>query len=145
MGAAFSTCAGFLEKGDSRGEEAARTMTKSAWQPIITDCSKQAGTYRPYFDNVIETLAAILEQRDAAVAQFEAEGREILVEHTNKAGATNVEQNPILRLINDLNRDALAYWRDLGLTPAGLKRIDEQSMKQRRKSALSEALKGLGG
>lgn len=120
-------------------------MTKPEWQTIITDCSKQAGTYRPYFDNVIETLAAILEQRDAAVAQFEAEGREILVEHTNKAGATNVEQNPILRLINDLNRDALAYWRDLGLTPAGLKRIDEQSMKQRRKSALSEALKGLGG
>ncbi len=120
-------------------------MTKPEWQTIITDCSKQAGTYRLFFDSVIDTLAAILEKRDAAEEQFEAEGREILVEHTNKAGATNVEQNPILRLINDLNRDALAYWRDLGLTPAGLKRIDEQSMKQRRKSALSEALKGLGG
>ena len=68
----------------------------------------------------------------------------MLVNHTNKAGATNVEQNPCLRLINDLNRDALAYWRDLGLTPAGLKRIDEAAMKQRKKSALAEALKGLG-
>jgi hypothetical protein len=48
-------------------------------------------------------------------------------------------------MINDLNRDALAYWRDLGLTPAGLKKTDEAAMKQRKKSALGEALKGLGG
>lgn len=118
-------------------------MTKSAWATIITDCAKSAGTYRTYFDSVINTLASILERRDAAEEKFAEDGEEILVEHTNKAGATNFEQNPILRLINDLNRDALAYWRDLGLTPAGLKRIDEQSMKQRKKSGLAEALKGL--
>ena len=47
-------------------------------------------------------------------------------------------------MVNELNRDALAYWRDLGLTPAGLKRIDVQSMKQRKKSALAEALSGIG-
>ena len=26
--------------------------------------------------------------------------------------------------MNDLNRDALAYWRDLGLTPAGYKKLN---------------------
>ena len=119
-------------------------MDKSAWIERIRANATSAGTYRPYFDDVIDTLADILERRDIAREMFEASGGNIIVNHTNKAGATNIEQNPVLRMVNDLNRDALAYWRDLGLTPAGLKRIDEQSMKQRKKSALVEALKGLG-
>ena len=120
-------------------------MDKSAWVERITASAVAAGTYRPYFDDVIDTLADILERRDVARAMFDESGGNIIVNHTNKAGATNIEQNPMLRMVNDLNRDALAYWRDLGLTPAGLRRIDEQSMKQRKKSALAEALKGLGG
>lgn len=120
-------------------------MDKSAWVARIKESTIAAGMYRPYFDDVIDTLADILERRDIARALFAESGGNVLVNHTNKAGATNIEQNPVLRMINDLNRDALAYWRDLGLTPAGLKRIDEHSMKQRKKSALGEALKGLGG
>lgn len=119
-------------------------MDKSGWIRRITDSAVAAGTYRPFFDDVIETLADILERRDIARELFIESGGNIIVNHTNKAGATNPEQNPALRMVNDLNRDSLAYWRDLGLTPAGLKRIDEQSMKQRKKSALGEALKGLG-
>lgn len=119
-------------------------MERSEWAARITASCRDAGTYRPYFDDIIQTLADILARRDHAQALFDASGGNVLVNHTNKAGATNVEQNPCLRLINDLNRDALAYWRDLGLTPAGLKRIDEQAMKQRKKSALAEALKGIG-
>lgn len=119
-------------------------MDRTEWKARITAASQQAGTYRPWFEDIINTLADILARRDEAQQVFESEGGAVLVEHTNKAGATNWEQNPCLRLINDLNRDALAYWRDLGLTPAGLKRIDEAAMKQRKRSALQEALKGLG-
>lgn len=120
-------------------------MKKQEWVNLITRNCEQAGTYKPYFMPVIDTLAAILEQRDTARQMFEDDGAQVIVEHTNKAGATNCVQNPILRMINDLNRDALAYWRDLGLTPAGLKRVNEQAMKQHKRSALSEALKGIGG
>ena len=67
----------------------------------------------------------------------------MLVKHTNKGGATNIEQNPALRLINELNRDALAYWRDLGLTPAGLKKIDEDAMKPRKQDVLAKVLSDL--
>ena len=119
-------------------------MTAAEWKKRITRDVKAAGTYQKYFGSVIDTLSGILARRDDAEALFIASGGNILVKHTNKGGATNIEQNPALRLINDLNRDALAYWRDLGLTPAGLKRIDEQAMKQRKKSALAEALKGIG-
>jgi len=119
-------------------------VEKSLWITRITANCKAAGTYRPFFDDAIDTLADILERRDRARELFEASGGNVLINHTNKAGATNIEQNPALRLINDLNRDALAYWRDLGLTPAGLKRINEAEMKHKRRSAMGEALSGIG-
>ena len=119
-------------------------MTKRAWKSQIKRACEDAGTYRPYFDHVIETLADILSKRDKAQEQFEKSGGNAIVKHTNKSGATNLEQNPALRLINDLNRDALQYWRDLGLTPAGLKKINEKAMAKPKASALSEALKALG-
>lgn len=104
-------------------------MTKASWKKRITKACEDAGTYQPYFDAVIETLAGILEKRDEALAVFEKTGGNVLVQHTNKSGAVNIEQNPALRLMNDLNRDALAYWRDLGLTPAGLKKLNADVVK----------------
>lgn len=119
-------------------------MSREEWAARIAASCKAAGTYRPFFDDVITTLADILARRDLAIKMFEASGGNILVKHTNKAGATNIEQNPTLRMINDLNRDALAYWRDLGLTPAGLKKINDAAMKAKKRSALAEALSGIG-
>ena len=120
-------------------------MKRETWKKRITDATKAAGTYRDFFVPVIDTLAGILEKRDEAQAVLDNSGDGLIVEHTNVAGKVNYEQHPVVRLINDLNRDALAYWRDLGLTPAGLKRIDEQSMKAKKRSTLADALKELGG
>lgn len=87
----------------------------------------------------------MLERRDGLQEAYEQRGAVPIIPHTNKSGATNFEQNPLLRMINDLNRDALAYWRDLGLTPAGLKRIDESRMKnQENKKSFEDVLAGLG-
>lgn len=119
-------------------------MTKRAWKMKIKKACEDAGTYRNYFDHVIDTLSDILARRDKLQKQFDESGAEAIVEHTNKSGATNLEQNPALRLINDLNRDALQYWRDLGLTPAGLKKINDKALQKQRTSALAEALKSLG-
>ena len=99
-------------------------MNRAEWVKKIQRASEDAGTYQPYFDAVIGVLAEILEKRDAAQELYEQTGSKPIISHTNKGGATNLVQNPALRLINDLNRDALAYWRDLGLTPAGYKKLD---------------------
>lgn len=119
-------------------------MSKAEWEKRIRQSTEDAGTYRPFFDSVIETLADILAKRDEAQEQYEKSGGKPIVKHTNKSGATNLEQNPALRLINDYNRDALAYWRDLGLTPAGLRKINDKALVKKQKSNLAEALKGLG-
>lgn len=118
-------------------------MTAKRWKSVIKKACVAAGTYRPHFDSPIDALSKILEQRDATYQAFIDGGALPVLEHTNSAGATNVSKNPLIMLWNDLNVTALSYWRDLGLTPAGLKKINETAMKPQKKSALSDALRGL--
>lgn len=118
-------------------------VTAAEWKKRIIRDVKAAGTYQKYFGSVIDTLAGILARRDDAEAMFVASGGNILVKHTNKGGATNIEQNPALRLINDLNRDALAYWRDLGLTPAGYKRLNLEAAQAKSNDGLEKILSQL--
>ncbi|MBP8594630.1 MAG: P27 family phage terminase small subunit [Ruminococcus sp.] len=120
-------------------------MTEKQWKSKIKKNCKDAGTYRRYFEPVIETLAGILSKRDEALEQFLASGGKVIVLHTNKGGATNLIQNPALRLVNDLNRDALMYWRELGLTAASLRKINEQAIRGSAElSPLDKALMELG-
>lgn len=120
-------------------------MTRATWTKKIRQAAEDAGTYKPCFDSVIDTLAGILEMRDKAQKQFEDSGCLAVVEHTNKGGATNIAKNPALTIVMDCNAQALQYWRDLGLTPSGLKKINEQAMSKPKRSALAEALKSVGG
>ena len=118
-------------------------MKKQSWKKKIKAACEAAGTYQPYFDSVINTLAGIMEMRDDAQEKFEKSGGNTVVQFTNKAGATNLVKNPMLVVVLDCNAQALAYWRDLGLTPKGLKALDDQALKKRKKSGLAEILKGL--
>ena len=118
-------------------------MEAKKWKTRIIKAMKEVGTYQKAFDPVILTLADILEKRDETQALYAVSGGRPIVIHTNKAGAQNLEQNPALRLVNDLNRDALQYWRDLGLTPAGLKKINDEALKASEASALDKILSGL--
>ena len=119
-------------------------MTKTAWKNRITKACREAGTFQPYFADPIDALAWILSERDKLIQQFEDSGGEAVVEHVNTKNQVNLEQNPCIRLINDLNRDALTYWNTLGLTPKGLKAISEDAMKAVKVDTLANALKELG-
>lgn len=118
-------------------------MTAEAWKNAIEECCRQAGTYQQYFDNVIISLAEILERKDAAMKQFKDQGEQFTVEYTNKAGATNMIPNPLFKIIQDLDKDALTYWRELGLTPLRLKRIFSNGLIQGSGSSLADLLKKL--
>lgn len=120
-------------------------MKKAEWRKKIKKSCEEAGSYRPFFDSVIDTLAGIMETRDNAQEKFDASGGQTIVKHTNKAGATNIVKNPALVVVMDCNAQALAYWRDLGLTPAGLKRLNENAMKDPEKNdSFANLLSGLG-
>ena len=121
-------------------------MTKNRWKAKIRASCEELGTYRPSFDVVIETLADILYRRDEAMKLYKQNSGEPVIEYTNKSGATNYVQNPLLKLANELNRDALTYWKELGLTPAGLKRLNDKALdlKVTNKKSFADVLEGLG-
>ena len=115
-------------------------MTKKRWKAQIIECCKSAGTYEEYFNDVIETLAQTLEQRDKVYKEYNESGGHPLIEYTNKSGATNLMKHPLLGLWDELNKSALAYWRDLGLTPAGLKKLDTDALKKKKASSFGDFL-----
>ena len=120
-------------------------MDRDEWKKRIIESCQAAGTYRPFFDSAIETLAGIMENRDDAQKRFEESGGESVIEHINTSGATNIVKNPALVVVDDLNKTALAYWRDLGLTPAGLKRINEKAMEEKSgRASFADVLRDIG-
>jgi len=110
-------------------------MEKKEWMRKIKSACKKAGTYQPQFNYVIETLSQIMEDRDKVHDQYVQSGSRPTILHTNKAKETNVVKNPMLVMECELNAQALAYWRDLGLTPAGLKKLNADAVKDKQSSA----------
>lgn len=115
-------------------------MKKRAWKTKIKRACIEAGTYMPYFDAAIDALAGILECRDDVEELYKEQEEGPVIEFTNKNGSTNMVKNPVLATWDDMNKAALTYWRDLGLTPAGLKKIREDSFRKGAEKNANEDL-----
>ena len=115
-------------------------MKKLAWRKRIVKACEEAGTYQPFFDSVIDTLAQIMENRDNAQEKFEQLGGQTVVTHTNKAGAKNIVKNPALVVLMECDSQALTYWKELGLTSRAYREIHKTAPKH-KVSTLEEALK----
>ena len=120
-------------------------MKARRWKTKIENACRAAGTYREFFGDTVNALAMILERRDTAYKEWEEQGFPLTADYTNKNGATNTTEHPMLKVWKDLNGEALTFWRDLGLTPAGLKKINENAMKKKKESGLAAALRDLNG
>ena len=118
-------------------------MKAAQWRKKIIKAMKDVGTYNKSFDQAVDALAYILEKRDDAQIYYDEHGGNPIVIHTNKGGADNPDTNPALKLVINLNSQALTIWRDLGLTPAGLKKINDDAMKEKNVSSLESVLSKL--
>lgn len=103
---------------------------------------KSLGIYDKEFDKSIEILNDILNDLDFARKDFKADDRQYVVEYTNKNGGKNLVKNPQYQIIADLSDRALHYLNELGLTPAGLKKIKDKKAKK-TKSKLDEAVEAM--
>ena len=121
-----------------------KKMKKNTWENRIKRACEAAGTYQPFFDSVIDTLARIMELRDSAQKQFEQSGGKTIVRHTNQGGSTNEVKNPALVVLMDCNTQALAYWRELGLTSRAYKTMTGSLNVRVESKSLEEALTDLG-
>lgn len=103
---------------------------------LITSCKKTIrarmtalGTYRDQYAALIDRLAALYVQMDEIQAEYEADGRQLLVKHINKAGAENTQTNPLLAAWLQTQAQALALERELLLTPAAMRKAGETGRK----------------
>lgn len=119
-------------------------MSREEWQDKIKESCEAAGTYQPFFDSVIDTLAGIMEMRDNAQEKFEVSGGNTIIKHTNKGGATNIVKNPALVVLMDCNAQALAYWRELGLTSRSYKAMTGSLNVKIENKGFEEVLADLG-
>ncbi len=105
-------------------------MTRHTWKKRIKEACENAGTYEPWYDHAIDTLAGILENRDRAQKQFKDMKYEPVITHTNKAGQTNMVKNPALVIITEMNAQALLFWRELGLTAKSFQAMQKNGFKK---------------
>ena len=101
---------------------------------------KEVGTYNVSFIYTINVLAKVLMDYETTTEQFTKTGGSIVIKHTNKNGSTNIVKNPLYLALEKLRDDIITYSRELGLTPAGLKRINQDGNKPEKKSKLEQIL-----
>ena len=118
-------------------------MTAKQWEKLIKKQLYRLGQTEEAYHSVVSTLADILEQRDSVYQEYVDGGGEAVREYTNKGGNTNLTKNPLLVLWDDLNKTALAYWRELGMTPSSYKKMTGDAPKKEKVSGLAAALKDL--
>lgn len=104
---------------------------------------RAVGTYNISFNYTIEVLAKVLVDYQTTIETFEKTGGHIVIKHTNKNGSTNLVKNPLYLALEKLRDDIISYSRELGLTPAGLKRINQDGNKPEKKSNLEMILSEL--
>lgn len=118
-------------------------MTKNKWKSLILAQMAALHVQNEAYISVVEALAGILEQRDKTFKEFKDSGGKSVIEYTNKGGSTNMTKNPLLVLWDDLNKSALAYWRELGMTPSSFKKMTGGTLVEEKESGLVAALKSI--
>lgn len=120
-------------------------MKKKDWKRRIRKRCEEAGTYRPFFDDVIDTLSQIMETRDESLEIWQKDfGGKPVVAHDLADGRKKIIKNPGLEMVNDLDGQALTYWRDLGLTPAGYKKLNADVVEGKGAGGFERLIEKLG-
>ena len=118
-------------------------MNKAEWKAEIEQQIKFDPDYIPSFKTTIIVLSEILEERDRVHDEYERTGANPTIIFKTDRGSENPKPNPLLKQWNELNTTALAYLRDLGITPAGLRKLQGQLPKHEPKRNFFEEFEQL--
>lgn len=97
---------------------------KGNYKKMLMRATQDLGTYDESFNATLDILAEILTERERVYKEYVKDGRKPLVLIISDRGAENLRPNPLLKQWNELNTSALSYLSAVGLTPAGLKKIN---------------------
>lgn len=119
-------------------------MLAKTYRKRIIKNMEALGTYKHEFSQTINELATMLEDLDKTREKFEESGGNVVVIHTNKNGSKNLAKNPLYLAIEGLRTQILNYSKELGLTPAGLKKLKGDGTDTDTQNEFLEALKEFG-
>lgn len=135
----------FIEFFKKEAEKLAKTKQEKQIDKIAKTTKQNMtsiGVYRVEFDPTILTYAQLKWQYDTLNKKFIEEDRPVIEEYTNKNGSTNLRKAAEYQVLEVLRKDILTYENTLGVTPAGLKKINK-TLGTKKKSILGEALSRL--
>lgn len=114
-------------------------QTKGEYAAEARKNMKALGTYKRQFEPVIKIYGQLREQYDIYTQLLEDAGYDY-IEETQ----TGTKKHPIITTLESLRKDILAYASQLGLTPQGLLKVQENAFRVKKKaSGLAAALQEL--
>lgn len=123
-------------------------MDEKGYKKQIIKRLRALSLYKVEYAPTIERLAALYCECDKINEQYEKSGANPVIGHKNTTGTMVLKKNPILQTRDEVYAQILAHERELGLTPAALKKINESVMRTKQvsgfASALADALRGAG-
>lgn len=93
---------------------------------------KELNTYNKNYDLIIDITSRLIYDYEVAKENFEKSGAKITVSYTNKNGSKNLVKNPFYLALEKLRDDIVVHLRELGLTPYGTKKLN-QNLKETNK------------
>lgn len=99
---------------------------------------KALGTYKAEFTPLICRYAEMRLQFSLLMERWYKCGCAITEPYTNKFGATNERKTALYLSIESLRRELLDVENTLGMTPAGMKRINQAALKGKAVSKLDK-------
>lgn len=105
-----------------------KTTTEKGFRIKIRDELKKVGLYQEAFESTVELMAEYYVRAQQAKEQWREEGSPILLEQTNKGGSVYYIRHPLLQEIDNCSKMIMTLKRELGLTPAAVKKINEAAL-----------------
>ena len=93
----------------------------------IADRMRRLGVYKSEFDDTIRRYRKLSEEFGKIYAQYRKDGYPFEV-----SGPQGVKKAPVVVTLESLRRDLLDLEDALGLSPRGLKKLQEEPFKQQR-------------
>ncbi|MDO5559409.1 MAG: P27 family phage terminase small subunit [Oscillospiraceae bacterium] len=104
------------------------------------DDMQALGTYKTEFSPAITRYSEMRVQFLILMDQWYAAGCKITEPYTNKNGSTNNRKTTLYQSIETLRAELTSMENLFGLTPAGLKKINDKSLATKKESILAKAL-----
>ena len=105
-----------------------KVTTEKGFREKIRAACRGVGTYREEFESMIFRLAELYVRREKTKEDFRKSGGIAIITQTNKGGADYFVKNPLLAEIDFVDKTILDMEKELGLTPAAIRKINESAL-----------------